>query len=164
MLSDCTKQQRKQVLTLKNEVQTQFQNVPIITKQIGQQIAQRIAREKNSMTALAANYQREMTERKKLFNLVQELKGNIRVLCRFRPMSKNELNDGSQVVAKISGTDSATLVNEKGKAKTWEFDHIFGTSSTQEELFNEVEPLVTSILDGYNVCIFAYGQTGSGKT
>lgn len=24
--------------------------------------------------------------------------------------------------------------------------------------------LVTSILDGYNVCIMAYGQTGSGKT
>jgi len=23
---------------------------------------------------------------------------------------------------------------------------------------------VTSVLDGYNVCIFAYGQTGSGKT
>jgi hypothetical protein len=25
-------------------------------------------------------------------------------------------------------------------------------------------PLVVSVLDGYNVCIFAYGQTGSGKT
>ena len=24
--------------------------------------------------------------------------------------------------------------------------------------------LMTSVLDGYNVCIFAYGQTGSGKT
>lgn len=26
-----------------------------------------------------------------------------------------------------------------------------------------VRPLITSFLDGYNVCIFAYGQTGSGK-
>ena len=24
--------------------------------------------------------------------------------------------------------------------------------------------MVTSVLDGFNVCIFAYGQTGSGKT
>lgn len=24
--------------------------------------------------------------------------------------------------------------------------------------------MVTSVLDGYNVCIFAYGQTGTGKT
>ncbi len=31
-------------------------------------------------------------------------------------------------------------------------------------MFGEVEPLVTSVLDGYNVCIMAYGQTGSGKT
>ncbi|XP_047259368.1 kinesin-like protein KIN-14L, partial [Capsicum annuum] len=26
------------------------------------------------------------------------------------------------------------------------------------------KPLVRSVMDGYNVCIFAYGQTGSGKT
>ena len=31
-------------------------------------------------------------------------------------------------------------------------------------MFEQIEPLVTSTLDGYNVCIFAYGQTGSGKT
>ena len=27
-----------------------------------------------------------------------------------------------------------------------------------------MQPLIRSVLDGYNVCIFAYGQTGSGKT
>ena len=31
-------------------------------------------------------------------------------------------------------------------------------------MFEETQPLVVSVLDGYNVCIFAYGQTGSGKT
>lgn len=33
-----------------------------------------------------------------------------------------------------------------------------------EQVFQEVQSLVTSCMDGYNVCIFAYGQTGSGKT
>lgn len=33
-----------------------------------------------------------------------------------------------------------------------------------EQVFQEVQSLVTSCIDGYNVCIFAYGQTGSGKT
>ena len=32
------------------------------------------------------------------------------------------------------------------------------------QVFEDIEPLVTSCLDGYNVCIFAYGQTGAGKT
>ena len=28
----------------------------------------------------------------------------------------------------------------------------------------DTQPLIRSVLDGFNVCIFAYGQTGSGKT
>lgn len=32
------------------------------------------------------------------------------------------------------------------------------------DVFEDTAPFATSVLDGYNVCIFAYGQTGSGKT
>lgn len=32
------------------------------------------------------------------------------------------------------------------------------------EVFQDTAPLIRSVLDGYNVCIFAYGQTGTGKT
>ena len=48
--------------------------------------------------------------------------------------------------------------------KNWEFDKIFNGESTQFEVFQYLQPLVTSVLDGYNICIFAYGQTGAGKT
>jgi kinesin family protein C1 len=36
--------------------------------------------------------------------------------------------------------------------------------TSQKQIFGEVEKLVQSAIDGFNVCIFAYGQTGSGKT
>lgn len=32
------------------------------------------------------------------------------------------------------------------------------------QVFEDTQPLIQSVLDGFNVCIFAYGQTGSGKT
>ena len=44
------------------------------------------------------------------------------------------------------------------------FDYIFCNIHNSRAWNQEVEALVTSVLDGYNVCIFAYGQTGSGKT
>ena len=31
-------------------------------------------------------------------------------------------------------------------------------------MFEKTTPFATSVLDGFNVCIFAYGQTGTGKT
>lgn len=40
--------------------------------------------------------------------------------------------------------------------------HLHPTSPPQ--VFQEVQALITSCIDGFNVCIFAYGQTGAGKT
>lgn len=37
-------------------------------------------------------------------------------------------------------------------------------SSVSVDVFVDASPMVVSVLDGYNVCIFAYGQTGTGKT
>ena len=48
------------------------------------------------------------------------------------------------------------VFNEKGREKTWEFDEVFNTESSQEQVYREVSDLVTSVLDGYNICIFAY--------
>lgn len=42
--------------------------------------------------------------------------------------------------------------------------HLLLTLLCLPQVFQEVQALVTSCIDGYNVCIFAYGQTGAGKT
>ena len=41
---------------------------------------------------------------------------------------------------------------------------MYEPGSSQEAVFADVEPVVTSVMDGYNVCIFAYGQTGTLTT
>lgn len=41
---------------------------------------------------------------------------------------------------------------------------IFSLCIYVADVFEDTAPLATSVLDGYNVCIFAYGQTGTGKT
>ena len=49
----------------------------------------------------------------------------------------------------------------------WEaygFDQVWHQSSTQAQIFEQVEALALSVADGYNACICCYGQTGSGKT
>ena len=106
-------------------------------------------------------YQKESALRRKYFNKVQELKGNIRVYCRVRPMAAAEKGE---CVAKFVGNDSLVLPADKGLVGSFEFDRVFTPESSQEDVFVDTEPLVTSVLDGYNVCVFAYGQTGSGKT
>ena len=47
------------------------------------------------------------------------------------------------------------------QSSQFEFDQVFAPKVGQSDVFSEVEPLVLSVMDGYNVCIFAYGQTGS---
>jgi len=48
--------------------------------------------------------------------------------------------------------------------KSFVFDRVWKADANQAEVFADVEPMVVSVLDGYNACILAYGQTGSGKT
>ncbi|ELW69065.1 Kinesin-like protein KIF25 [Tupaia chinensis] len=48
--------------------------------------------------------------------------------------------------------------------RTYSFERVYGPAETQEAIFADVCPLLTSLLDGYNVCVMAYGQTGGGKS
>uniref|UniRef100_A0A668V2T3 Kinesin-like protein n=1 Tax=Oreochromis aureus TaxID=47969 RepID=A0A668V2T3_OREAU len=60
--------------------------------------------------------------------------------------------------------DQEVVVVQKGSRKKFQFDKVYSPSSTQEDVFAGTLPVITSCVDGYNVCILAYGQTGSGKT
>ncbi|XP_073667741.1 kinesin-like protein KIFC3 isoform X1 [Paramisgurnus dabryanus] len=115
---------------------------------------------------LLEKYRKEVALRRKYHEQLVELKGNIRVLCRVKPVLKEDQHDEGQAVVVTTDphNESALTVLSKGKDKNFELDKVFHPQATQEEVFQEIEPLITSCIDGYHVCIFAYGQTGSGKT
>ncbi|CAN6971038.1 unnamed protein product [Brassica rapa subsp. trilocularis] len=115
----------------------------------------------------AKNYHVVLQENRRLYNEVQELKGNIRVYCRIRPFLPGQ-NNKQTSIEYIGENGELVVANpfKQGKDthRLFKFNKVFGQASTQEEVFLDTRPLIRSILDGYNVCIFAYGQTGSGKT
>ncbi|CAM0870939.1 unnamed protein product [Alopecurus aequalis] len=115
---------------------------------------------------LKIKYNEEMAKRKRLHNIVQETKGNIRVFCRCRPLSKVETSSGYKCVVDFDGANDGDIgiANGGTAKKTFKFDRVYTPKDDQAEVYADASPLVTSVLDGYNVCIFAYGQTGTGKT
>lgn len=116
----------------------------------------------DELVSLNAQLKQITLQRREALNNYLDLKGNIRVFCRIRPFHHEESYssrnlftlDESNVFLKVAET----------KRKQYKFDKVFDQFSTQGDVFSEVEPVIKSALDGYNVCIFAYGQTGSGKT
>eukprot|EP00257_Ricinus_communis_P018365 XP_015577068.1 kinesin-like protein KIN-14N [Ricinus communis] len=106
--------------------------------------------------------------RKKLHNTILELKGNIRVFCRVRPLLPD---DSASAEGKLISYPTTTEflgrgidLQQNGQTYPFTFDKVFTPDASQEDVFVEISQLVQSALDGYKVCIFAYGQTGSGKT
>ncbi|CAL8245248.1 unnamed protein product [Lota lota] len=131
-----------------------------------QEICQVINEVSSANQELLRKYKREMNLRKKCHNELVRLKGNIRVFCRVRPVSHEEQvsAESKNMVSFDSDDDAVLYLSNKGKTMTFDLDKVFPPQATQEEVFQEVQALVTSCIDGFNVCIFAYGQTGSGKT
>ncbi|XP_038689246.1 kinesin-like protein KIN-14N [Tripterygium wilfordii] len=106
--------------------------------------------------------------RKKLHNTVLELKGNIRVFCRVRPLLPDDFSGAEgKIISYPLSTEArgrGIELLQNGQKHSFTFDKVFMPMATQEDVFVEISQLVQSALDGYKVCIFAYGQTGSGKT
>ncbi|KAF8030049.1 hypothetical protein BT93_E2468 [Corymbia citriodora subsp. variegata] len=119
-----------------------------------------------------ANAELQLSEgeqlRKRLHNTILELKGNIRVFCRVRPLLSDDGPGTETVISYPTSTETLgrgiELLQSGGQKYPFTFDKVFSHEASQQDVFVEISQLVQSALDGYKVCIFAYGQTGSGKT
>nr|XP_060609737.1 kinesin-like protein KIF25 [Anolis sagrei ordinatus] len=132
-----------------------------------------------SLYEVSERYQKEKQKRKVLHNSLVELRGNIRVHCRIRPLLPFDSAPGESVLEYrqrnisekvVRAVDDETVIvrcSRPGHAlinKTFQYERVYSGTDSQVAVFTDVSPLLTSLLDGYNVCIMAYGQTGSGKT
>mmetsp|Transcript_29865 Transcript_29865/g.41311 ORF Transcript_29865/g.41311 Transcript_29865/m.41311 type:complete len:932 (-) Transcript_29865:169-2964(-) len=170
-LAQQTQRAREDLRALKEEVREALQmnssSVVDTVKALSEQLGAALT-ERNQMNILNRD----------LYNQVQDLRGAIRVICRVRPLLASDEDVESGEVSVSIPNSNSILVNHNGYkggvqvsqgdtqqvCKLFKFDAVYGPQSSQEEVFLSTEPLVRSVLDGFNVCIFAYGQTGSGKT
>lgn len=129
---------------------------------------------RDQLNDITNKHDKEKKKRRQLHNDLMELRGNIRVHCRLRPLlaldtpneatpSLNSSTEKSQTVVHYVDDENVCVQTSKHN-KAFEFERVYGPKDNQDDVFNQVQPMLTSLLDGYNVCIMAYGQTGSGKT
>ncbi|XP_059569674.1 kinesin-like protein KIFC3 isoform X4 [Alligator mississippiensis] len=153
-----------------NSLKRQVRDFPLLLQETLRnaktEIGQAIEEVNNTNRELLRKYRRELQLRKKCHNELVRLKGNIRVFGRVRPVNKED-GEGPEAVNQVTfdpDDDAILHLMHKGKLVSFELDKVFPPHATQEDVFQEVQALITSCIDGYNVCIFAYGQTGAGKT
>jgi kinesin family protein C2/C3 len=82
---------------------------------------------------LKRKYLEESHQRRQLNNEVIELKGNIRVFCRCRPLNENEIANGSavSVVNFESASEELQVICSDSSKKQFKFDHVFKPEDNQ---------------------------------
>ena len=111
----------------------------------------------NELKALdkKCNSQREYNAQ--LLSKMLHLQGNIQVYCRVRPTTLTEIDKGYQTVADaLSETEVGCFDSRTNKWKSFAFDRVWGPDQSQQSVFQDVEPVALSVVDGFNACIFAY--------
>lgn len=90
--------------------------------------------------------------------------GGIKVVVRVRQQTEIERKkDGSECIEFV-GQQGIRLQVEQ-KEHTFAVDRVFQPFAAQEEVYGTtVQPLLTDLLNGFNVSCIAYGQTSAGKT
>jgi kinesin family protein C2/C3 len=111
--------------------------------------------------AMAKKMSAQKSHNAELLTRILKLQGNIQVCCRIRPMSAGESRQGLHEVAQSLSETEVGCFDERTRSwKSYAFDKVWGPESKQKDVFQDVEPLALSVIDGYNACIFAYGQSG----
>lgn len=87
---------------------------------------------------------------------IVDIQGNIRVLCRIRPILPEEWEkydiSEADINELVKYPDYNTLEFD---GNPFEFDRVLPPSSKQRDVFEEVESVVRSVMNGSNACVIA---------
>ncbi|ORX39658.1 putative kinesin [Kockovaella imperatae] len=100
------------------------------------------------------------------------MSNNIKVVCRFRPFNRMEIEAGSEdcvdideqcTTVALRNPNASSLAGPEKDGFT--FDRVFKQDTRQIEIFEwGVKGIVEDVMTGFNGTLFCYGQTGSGKS
>ena len=123
------------------------ERVEVLTKELKAQSSE--------LKTLTENYNSERMLRKKYYNMIEDMKGKIRVYCRVRPLSKSELGMVKELLASVmlmlltltgiqgcrniteSPDEYSINVHSSRGLKEFQFDHIFLSDHGQERVFED---------------------------
>jgi hypothetical protein len=160
---------RTQFELLKLTTSEELRTLPESTKEFAKQANAAILSSQAEIAKLQQRLALESNTRRKLLHEVQDLRGTIRVYCRPKPF---EQPDTRSLTGILSFPSNEILVLHRERLPSYtnctplsfQFDRIFSPDMEQKDLYDEVDELVLSALDGYNVCLMSFGQSGCGKT
>ena len=154
-----TQLMKEQFELLRRCTSDQLQQLPISAELWGEQVSHALKTSQAEVRRLQERLAIESAARRKLLHEVQDLRGTIRVYCRPKPGQSN----GCLVVP----SQDTILVKEEAEDEfgtSFEFDGVFTPETLQKEVYNEIEEVCLSVLDGYRICLMALGPQGCGKT
>lgn len=130
-----------------------------------------------NVTQMEALTDRQQEDISSLHNQIDELKGNIRVFARIRPLLQEEVSAGQAAPAVVplsggyslrlgrSGTNEAMLdtlrPDDADNTRSFSYDKVFPPDISQKVVFEQVSEYVKATMEGHATCLLSYGQTGA---
>ena len=116
----------------------------------------------NGNGSSAANSSGASTSRRAIFNTLGGLRKIINVDDRMLIFDPPETNPLTKMQRNAFPN---SFKGSRIREHRFVFDRLFDEDCTQDQVYrNTTQPLLDSVLDGYNATVFAYGATGCGKT
>ncbi|ESW17700.1 hypothetical protein PHAVU_007G261400 [Phaseolus vulgaris] len=92
-----------------------------------------------------------------------DVKENVTVTVRFRPLNPREIRQGEEIAWYADG--ETVVRNEYNPSLAYAYDRVFGPTTTTRQVYDvAAQHTISGAMEGINGTIFAYGVTSSGKT